>query len=282
MLKSFKWRLPEAWRWAILVWLIARLALTLISVLLTGLHAVPANSPYGNLYFEITPLRDGWPGALLGVWQRWDAIHYLRIARFGYGGNGLLAFFPLYPVLARLLSTVLGGNILLSMLVISNVATIVAFATLYHLTQDFFSTALARLAVIALAVYPAAIYLYAPYAEPLAICLVLVAYQAARQMRWKTALLAGVAAGLSQPIAVPAIVLLGWEVWQKRQLRLMPLAAALGPTLGVGAYFLWSAQSVGRSYLSVQNSWGRNFQWPWQNALDIVQMFRSGAVFIGG
>ncbi|HYL27985.1 MAG TPA: hypothetical protein VEW74_09140, partial [Candidatus Nitrosotalea sp.] len=46
--------------------------------------------------------------ALLAVWGRWDAVHYLDIATQGYQGTDM-AFFPLFPALIRIVGA-LGGN----------------------------------------------------------------------------------------------------------------------------------------------------------------------------
>ena len=283
MPQRLSFHLPDSWSWGLLVWLIVRLVLSIIGLVMWGLQVLPANSPYGDLYLGLSPIRAGWQGALLGVWQRWDAIHYMQIASFGYSDSGSLAYFPLFPVLSRLLSSFTGGNILLAMIIVSNVATIIAFVTLYQITQEISSVELAQLAVVALAVYPAAVYLYAPYAESLALCLVLVAYRAARHVRWKTALLAGIAAGLSQPIAIPAVVLLSWEVWQRRkQANIWALAAAIGPVIGAGAYFAWLKLGLNQSYLNVQSDWGHGLQWPWQALMNITELFRTGMILISG
>ena len=55
---------------------------------------------------------------LLAVWGRWDAVHYLDIATQGYQGTDM-AFFPLYPLLIRLVG-VLAGNHLIAGLLISS------------------------------------------------------------------------------------------------------------------------------------------------------------------
>ncbi len=105
MHQRLSFRLSESWSWGLLVWLIARFVLSIISLVLWAVQVLPAHSPYGDLYLGLSPLRAGWQGALLGVWQRWDAIHYMHIASFGYSDSGSLAYFPLYPVLSRLISS---------------------------------------------------------------------------------------------------------------------------------------------------------------------------------
>src|SRR5215207_1022575 len=86
-------------------WLDARtIALVLAVKALVLLHGVQAfvlwkNEPPGSFY--------GW----LAIWNRWDAPHYLDIARMGYVAEGVearwIVFFPLYPWLVRAASWVL-------------------------------------------------------------------------------------------------------------------------------------------------------------------------------
>src|ERR1043165_6922815 len=66
-------------------------------------------------------------GPALFLWSRWDAPHYLDIARFGYAARGQdalwIAFFPMYPFLVRVFS-VLFGNLILSGLLVSLVTAV--------------------------------------------------------------------------------------------------------------------------------------------------------------
>ena len=43
----------------------------------------------------------------LNIWHRWDALHYQKLAEFGYSATGALrpsmVFYPLYPWLIRFL-----------------------------------------------------------------------------------------------------------------------------------------------------------------------------------
>ena len=52
----------------------------------------------------------------LAIWNRWDAPHYLDIARMGYVAEGVesrwIVFFPLYPWLVRAASVVLRDELL--------------------------------------------------------------------------------------------------------------------------------------------------------------------------
>jgi len=51
-----------------------------------------------TFYFSIPPIENGIAAPLLGVWLRWDVVHYLRIVLFGYNQLDLTAFYPVYPL----------------------------------------------------------------------------------------------------------------------------------------------------------------------------------------
>ena len=63
-------------------------------------------------YFGVQVVSAGPAGALLGVWQRFDAIHFMRIASAGYNAPDLSAFLPLFPLVSRGLGDLLGQNYL--------------------------------------------------------------------------------------------------------------------------------------------------------------------------
>ena len=70
---------------------------------------------------------------LLAVWGRWDAVHYLDIARRGYFGTDM-AFFPLYPGAIRVVGSWI-GNQLVAGLLISNAALFFGLLFFYKLVE---------------------------------------------------------------------------------------------------------------------------------------------------
>ena len=90
-------KMDPAWRTAIVVFLIARIALTIWmwgvrQVYSTPLLPDPVLRPYVGVAVEQNP----W----LEVWQRWDTLHYQAIAERGYEAfKGALFVPPLYPFL---------------------------------------------------------------------------------------------------------------------------------------------------------------------------------------
>jgi Gpi18-like mannosyltransferase len=102
---------------------------------------------------------------LLAVWGRWDAVHYLDIATQGYQGTDM-AFFPLYPLLIRLVGA-LAGNHLIAGLLISNASFFLGLLYLYKLLEHEYDRAVARRAIFYVSIFPTAVYFTAVYTESL-------------------------------------------------------------------------------------------------------------------
>ena len=107
--------------------------------------------------------------------RRWDAVHFLHIARFGYIYENSLAFFPTYPLLfirplAYFLSKILieSNAYLLSSILINysigflNTYLIFQLGLKYHLTPNH-----AYWSSILYMINPATIFFLAPYSETL-------------------------------------------------------------------------------------------------------------------
>ncbi|MBZ0302810.1 MAG: hypothetical protein K8J31_23905, partial [Anaerolineae bacterium] len=100
-------------RWGAAVALLHRIGLTLwmeISWLFLGNASVnnPAIIHSNDL---LPPLTSALEQHLFGVWRRWDAVHYLILAKEGYQPliEGSTVFGPLTPVGIRFFATILPG-----------------------------------------------------------------------------------------------------------------------------------------------------------------------------
>jgi len=139
-------------------------------------------------------LTPGWDN-LFTAWERLDALWFLRIATIGYGGeHASAAFYPLYPLLIRVVSFLIGGHPFAASLLVSNGAFLGALMMLYVLTRSELTEETARRSVLYAATFPTALFFFAPYSESLFLLLVLVAFWGARRGRWEVA---GTAAGLA-------------------------------------------------------------------------------------
>ena len=108
-------------------WYIISLTFTIkIITLLFGVHAF-------NAFQEAAP-----GSGSLEVWNRWDSLAYLNVARHGYTSTGpdrvQLVMLPLYPFCVHALA-VIARNYLISAFVVSGVAAAVAAVLLYKLTR---------------------------------------------------------------------------------------------------------------------------------------------------
>ncbi len=204
-------QLSPAIRLATTVYVIARLATSLIAIVALNLFPLPPHAPQAVVHNQA----EAW---LLAPWYRWDAEWFLKIAREGYGvDDGRSGNYPLYPALARLVGDIFGGNYLLSGLIVSNLALWLALILLFEYVRPRYGYRIARAAVLALALYPSFFFNLAYYAESLLLLFTIATFYAMERGRWGwTALFASLAV-LSKLPAVVLLAPIAWEFWQQRR-----------------------------------------------------------------
>ena len=212
---------------------------------------------------------------LLAVWGRWDAVHYLDIARRGYYGTDM-AFFPLYPTLIRLLGQIIGNDLLAGM-IISNAAAFFALLFLYKLVEHQYNRAVAHRAIFYVSIFPSAIFFSAVYSESLFFALTVASFYYIREHRW---LMAGVLGGLAAATRVEGVLLIvpfaievatsastmGWRNYfgsVKHNVVLACGGALIMTGLAVYMAFLWILNGDPLSFSHVQAHWNRHFAPPW-------------------
>ena len=124
------------------VFLRASLSRFLVVLLAVLAHlALPEHEASGALQVRAAPTCRLAP--LLGAFTRWDAAHFLAAARDGWTCEQRFAFFPLYPLLVRVLSAwlrprALSGcedeSAMVAAVLLSNAAFVAATVLLFHLT----------------------------------------------------------------------------------------------------------------------------------------------------
>jgi hypothetical protein len=273
------WRQPV--RYCVTVYLVVRAALFALGLLAVGLF--PGEKPAGIPGWGPPPLDGGWHQAIT-AWERADAQWYLRIASQGYrSDDGSGAFFPLYPLLTRVVGVVTGGHWLLAAYLVSNIAVVVALVLLYRLTALELSDAHARRVVVYACVFPTGFFLFAPYTESLFLALsVGCLYAARRRVWWLAAVLGVLAAATRSPGFLLAPALLVEAVIQRRDdpsvRRLLGrLAAAAAVPLGLLGYLAyWQiAHDNWRQPLDLQKSgWSKENAWPWETLWHAVRVVK--------
>ena len=223
--------------------------------------------------------------ALLAVWGRWDAVHYLDIATKGYQGTDM-AFFPLYPFLIRVVGA-LAGNHLVAGLLVSNASFFFGLLFLYKLLEHEYDRGVARRAIFYVSVFPSAVFFSAVYTESLFFMLTVASFYYMRSHRWWLAGAIGFFAALTRVEGVLLVVPFAIE-WYL-QYRPAPwrgalnlLAAALIP-FGLSVYmaYLWVLRADPLYFSHVQVHWNRHLAFPWVsfiNAFHKIAHAASGQV----
>ena len=279
-------RRPEI-AWSLTLFLLTRLFLSLLGYELWSMGMVP-EGPDPSVYFgyAVSPVGGGAAGVLLGVWRRWDAIHYLRIAAEGYSSVELFTFLPLYPLLVRLVGTVLGGHMLLGSMIVSSVACLLLLIVLHKLvTDEGLGLDVARRSLIYLVIFPTAFFLFVPYTESLFMLLCVVTLREARRERWLPASLAAFAAVLTRLVGVTLLFVLVIEMlrsvnWDPRRLGAR-LALASFPVIGFGGFLAWRAWAgVPGMSEALAALWNRVPAFPWQGIVLTLQRISTGDVWL--
>lgn len=235
-----------------------------------------------TLLFTTTPGATSAEG-FLDIWQRWDARHFLVAAEHGWGGPEAVeartaAFFPLYPLGIRALTS-LGANPILAALLISLAASVVACAFLIKLADHELGPGNGRRAGLYLLLFPTAVFLMAPYSEALFLAGAIPAFYFARQGRWLLAALPLTVATSTRFAGVFLVaglaVELGVQLWRKRAERpfglfrdgIATLALAALPVVAFGLHLQAARGSFFQFRIDQLQGWGRDFVSPVQSFL---------------
>jgi hypothetical protein len=215
--------------------------------------------------------------AFFDIWNRWDSLNYLHIAEFGYQATGekkhLLAFYPLYPALIRLLQP-LCGSFLAAGFWISTVASVSA-ALLFHRLALLDQPDDASRALFFLFVFPTSYALHIPYTESLFLTLCCGSLLCARSRRWGLAGVLGACASLTRINGVALGAALALEAWaeyrQEGRWRWGWLFVLLVPAGALGYLLVnWFVTGDPFAFLRFQHEhFRRTLDWPWNGYLEM-------------
>jgi mannosyltransferase PIG-V len=180
---------------------------------------------------------NGLTDLLFGTFAQWDSDWLLHIAELGYDTEQVAAFFPLYPLVVRIVGEVTRSDVVAAVLVSLAAAGVAA-----ALVKRIAGPALGRDSVLLLALYPIAYVFTAAYSEGLFLALAAGSFLAGMRGRsWTAGLLGGLAAAtrIMGLALVPALLVL---LWGRRR---RDLAAVLLVPAGVGAYALYLQHRFG-------------------------------------
>jgi hypothetical protein len=237
------------YRFPILLAISIRLLLSVwMAVLWWFLEPIATQAPkfYAETYQQLIPQSSWFGRAMLDVWLRWDAVHYMNLARIGYAGVGVADYNypPLYSYLTLWVKNYFGTSEITAGLVISTIAAILAFCFFYRLIwNEYQEEDLARDAVLIFGIFPTSMFLFAPFTEALFFCFLFATLLACQSKKW---ILAGILVSITSLVRFQAILLslvilipILSEYRLKRHLDWHKFAALILSGLGLGGYALW-------------------------------------------
>jgi len=190
-----------------------------------------------SIYFAIhyLPLQENFLGGGMQTylanpyfwsWLNFDGEHYLEIVRQGYQPLTYF-FFPLYPVIVKLISILIGLKSTLSLaivgLVVANISFLIGLLGLYKLTRLDYTKKQAKLTIFLLLLFPTSFFFGSLYTESLFLALVVWAFYFARKKNFiLSSLLTGFATA-TRVIGIAIIPALFFEFYQaqKKDKRLL-------------------------------------------------------------
>ncbi|MDE2481853.1 MAG: hypothetical protein KGN02_06655, partial [bacterium] len=208
---------------------------------------------------------------LLNVWGRWDAVHYLDIATQGYQGTDM-AFFPLFPVLIRILGRLV-GNHLVAGLLISNASFFFGLLFLYKLIEHEYDRSVARRAIFYVSIFPSAVFFSAVYTESLFFMLTVASFYYMRAHRWWLAGAIGLFAAMTRVegvlLAVPFLI--EWLAQRdalKSATRTLLWGGLIPAGLALYMAYLWVLRQDPLYFSHVQSHWNRHLAPPWVSVIN--------------
>ncbi len=213
----------------------------------------------------------------LAVWGHWDTRWYLDVARRWYSpealpetGEANYAFFPLYPLVMRVLGMVV-GDVYVAGMVISNLALVVAATLMYRLVRMEADTSAAERSLKYFLLFPTAFVLSGVLTEALFVALSVAAFYEARRDRWWTAGVYGGLAALTRPNGIVLLLPLLWlcladaERWKRWPRYVAALLLVPGGT-AVFAMYNWWLVGDPLAFVHVQVAWGKTLS----NPMDVL------------
>jgi len=171
--------------------------------------------------------------AWLWFWGNFDGVHYLNIVDAGYKYGLTQAFFPLYPIIIKLVNLII-SNSLISALIISHISFIGFIYYFIKLGLLDFSKKTIFWASLLLLLFPTSFFFFGVYTESLFLLLVAASFFLMQKKKFfKASVLAGLASATRFVgiFLIPAIL---WDYYQnqkklkltKRSTKCLPIKPA--------------------------------------------------------
>ena len=218
---------------------------------------------YANVVF---PLYDRAPFTMFGrpspfwdTFARFDAGWYYPIAKNGYqyveGGRNNLAYFPVYPLLMRLVGRLFGSrpaDYLLGGIIVSWVAFVLAMIAIDALARLNLPGRRAERAVLLTAIFPFAFFYGVVYTESVFLLFTVTSFYCFQTRRWIGGGVCGAVATATRVNGILMLPALAWIAWRgagpDRGERLRALAGLALVCSGIAWYSLYVYRLSGNPF----------------------------------
>ena len=213
----------------------------------------------------------------LDIWGVWDSFWYMDIVQNGYSTLGSIPespdqtnfpFFPLYPLLMKVVGWIAGGEYFLAGLLISNLSLLIACYFLYKLVEIESDRKTARRSVKYLFLFPVSFIFSGVFTESLYLCLTLLCFYLAKRRQWWLVGVAGALLSATRTLGVLIVLPLAFEYLRTHQFKLRnirwnSLFLLLVP-LGLMAFSIYSYRETGDFlyFKTNQAAWDRQILSP--------------------
>ncbi len=207
------------------------------------------------------------------IWWRWDSDWYGSIVQHGYylraGLQSNVTFFPLYPLLWKMVALVTKWPNHISALVVSNLLTLGSFVIFYRWLSVIWGEVIAKRGLMALAVFPTSFFLISVYSESTLLFLVVSMFLFVERGKWRLAAFMALLASAARPVGIflwPVLFCL-WFFKKKNNKtinKVDSLSIIILPPIGLllFSFYLWVEFGDALAWLHGQGNYGRNLIFP--------------------
>lgn len=221
--------------------------------------------------------------------NQWDAQHYISIASNGYIFNGqylnegsFIAFFPLYPIIIRIVSSLTLLDIINSALIVSFVFGLTSALVLYNIAKSWKGKEVGINAVFLFSFFPMSVFLTAPYSESLLCFLVFSAFWFFEK---KKLTVSAILISLSLITNVSGFVLIPifvYELYKNKKniiYFLLHLTIVIVPFF-IFMYFQYLKYATPFAFLIAhKTNWGNQATFPWNGFKFLLNYFNSDVMY---
>ncbi len=236
----------------------------------------------------IAPLLPAPPGVIAptfgwGVFHAWDSEHYRIIATSGYefvndGKTHTLAFFPLFPLIIRVLMNV-GLPFEVAGTLVNNLAFFAALYFLYFWVKEEYGESVARWVTAVLAWCPLSLFAGVIYTEGLYLLLSTAALRAFDKHQYGWTAFWGAIATATRPTGIALIGAFAIAAWKQRRPPIAYLAS-FATAAGILLFSIYCAIQFGDplGFIHAQRGWRPSLGFDWQGWWKMIMQVTVGTL----